>query len=124
MTVFKVIDLPISGAGCGLIDLRSDGVELRVAISNGDIPTGVIFFDNVTAFRFRDEMHSLGYADGSYDTVVEIVDSKWLKKLVEIEPVQIMGSVKGSRHFAVLLSSNGYLEVIAKSVELEPRRES
>lgn len=119
MTIRKIIDLPISGVGCGFIDIRSNGAELRVGISDGQIPAGTIFFDDVTAFRFRDEMHSLGYADGSYDTVVEIVDSEWVRELREIEPEQILGTVEGSRHFAVLLSSNGYLEVVAKSAQLE-----
>lgn len=121
MTIRKAVDLPISGVGCGFIDIRSDGVQLSTGISDGQIPVGTMLFDDVTAFRFRDEMHSLGYADGSYDTVVEIVDSEWVRELLEIEPKQILGSVNGSRHFAVFLSNNGYLEVVAKSVRFQTK---
>jgi hypothetical protein len=116
ITSHKIIDLPISGAGCGIIDIHSDGVQLIVRLSDGEIDAGTILFDEVAAFRFRGEMHSLGYADGSYDTVVEIINSIWLSELIEIEPEQIHRTVRGSHHFAILLSNNGYLEVVAKSV--------
>ena len=119
MTVRKVIDLPISGVGCGFIDIRSDGVQLSVGISDGQIPAGTVLFDDVTAFRFRDEMHSRGFVGESYDTVVEVIDSDWVRELLEIEPEQILGSAEGSHHFVVLLSSNGYLEVVAKTVHLQ-----
>lgn len=122
MIARKTLDLPISGVGCGFIDIRSDGVQLAVGISDGQVPVGTIRFDDVTAFRFRDEMHSRGFIGESYDTVVEVIDSDWLQELIAIEPNQILASVKGSRHFAVLLSSNGYLEVITKSVELQPTK--
>src|SRR5688572_24485928 len=110
MTVREIVNLPISGAGCGFIDIRSTGVHLSVGISDSHIPAGAISFNHVTAFRFRDEMHSLGYANGSYDTVVEIVDSEWHRQILEIEPERIHASATLSRHFAVFLSNNGYLE--------------
>lgn len=118
MTAQKVLDLPISGVGCGEIKIESDGVFIRVDLTDGEHNAGQLVFHDVTAFRFRDEMHSRGFIEDSYDTVVEISDSPWLSELIEIEPQQILGSVVGSRHFAVLLSSNGYLEVVAKTVEL------
>lgn len=121
MNGLKVVDLPISGVGCGEIKIESDGVALTVSLTDGELAAGRLSFDDVTAFRFRDEMHSRGFIQESYDTLVEILESDWLHELIEIEPKQILGSVEGSRHFAVLLSSNGYLEVIAKSVELLPR---
>jgi hypothetical protein len=120
MTAAKVFDLPISGIGCGEIKIESNGVFLRVSLTDGIVDAGQLFFDDVTAFRFRDEMHSRGFIAESYDTLFEIQESAWLKELIEIEPEQILGSVVGSRHFVVFLSSNGYLEVIAKTVELRP----
>jgi hypothetical protein len=121
MTSQKLIDLPISGVGCGEIKIEADGVGLSVCLTDGEIAAGRLSFDEVTAFRFRDEMHSRGFVEESYDTLVEILDSDWLRDLLDNEPKQILGSVEGSHHFAVLLSSNGYLEVVAKSVKLLPR---
>ena len=92
---------------------------LEVEVFDGQRRAGRLVFDTVAAFRFRDEMHSLGYAEDSYDTVVEIEDSDWLKHILSIEPESILLTAKRSKHFAVMLSSNGYLEVIARSVSFE-----
>jgi len=86
--------------------------------TDGMRPAGVLQFGDVTAFRFRDEMHSLGFANESYDCLVEVVESDWHKELCRIEPDHLLVTVKESKHFAVLLSSNGYLEVVAKSATL------
>ena len=119
MIATVVVNLPISGAGCGAIKLVTDGVEFEVEIFDGHRLAGKLLFDTVAAFRFRDEMHSLGYIQGSYDTVVEIEDSDWLKQILSIEPESILLTARRSKHFAVMLSSNGYLEVIARSVTFE-----
>ena len=119
MIATVVLNLPISGAGCGAIRLITDGVEFEVEVFDGQRRAGRLVFDTVAAFRFRDEMHSLGYAEDSYDTVVEIEDSDWLKHILSIEPESILLTAKRSKHFAVMLSSNGYLEVIARSVSFE-----
>ena len=92
----KIVDLPITGAGCGEIEIRSNGVDLTLRFSDGQMIAGTLVFDDVTAFRFRDEMHSLGFADGSYDSLIEIVDSAWYKELCDIEPDRLLSSVTGS----------------------------
>jgi len=68
-------------------------------------------------FRFRDEMHSAGFPTGSYDCVVSSCQTDWLEELSAIEPSGVSG-VAGTKHFAVLFSSNGFLEVVARNVSL------
>jgi len=70
------------------------------------------------AFRFVDELHSAGFAPGSYDAVVEIAPSPWLEHLRAIEPSGY-DQLQDRRHFALLLSSNGYLEVVARELVME-----
>jgi len=120
MEAIKVLDLPIGGAGCGDIQIASDGDSLTLTyqyFSGGQSHSRALQFDDVDAFRFHDEMRSRGFCPGSYDTVVEIRDSEWLAELIEKEPEQILGTTRGKRHFAVLLSNNGYLEVVATEVQ-------
>jgi hypothetical protein len=100
--------------------LTSDGAGLTVHLRNGEVPAGELVFDGVTAFRFRNELHSLGFIPGSYDRLVEVIESDWLAELAAIEPTRISPSVKECHHFAVLLSNNGYLEVVSEAVELLP----
>jgi hypothetical protein len=119
MTAKVVIDLPLSGAGCGAIQLSTDGVDLEVSVYSGLRKIGKLSFDTVVAFRFRDEMHSLGFLEESYDAVVEIAQSEWLSQILALEPDAIHLTAKNCKHFAVMLSSNGYLEVIARSVGFE-----
>lgn len=116
----KVLDLPIGGAGCGEIGISSDGTSVAVRyeyLDGGHSVVKTLRFDDVVAFRFHDEMHSRGFCPESYDAVVEIGRSEWLAELIGKEPEQILGSAKGKRHFAVLFSSNGYLEVIGAEVQ-------
>ena len=117
--------LPVPESGCGDIQMVSDGSDLRVAFEHYSEIDGcdlisTIRFLGVAAFRFHNEMHSAGYFESSYDAVVEVSESRWRRKLHGVEPKQIMGTVSEMRHFAVLFSSNGYLEVVAESFELLP----
>ncbi len=124
-----VLELPVTDAGCGHVRIVATGISLDAEYEHfseelrADV-TAVIRFSGVTAYRFRNEMHALGFSQGSYDALVEIVDSVWRRELLGIEPTGIWGSVEGKRHFAVLFSNNGYLEVIAEEFEeLPPRKE-
>lgn len=121
MGSIQVLRLPIGGSGCEDMELSSDGTELDCIInylSAAQLQTVAVRFKDVIAFRFRDEMHSTGFADGSYDTIVEIDDSTWIRELLQNEPRGILGGVKGKHHIAVLLSNVGYLEVIGESAEI------
>lgn len=108
-----------SDAGCGAIRLLFEATDLLLEYEGhdegGEPIVGRLRFVSVIAFRYRDEMHSLGFAEGSYDSVLTFDDSAWLNELSGIEPRGI-SDVVGRKHFAVLLSQNGYLEVVAERV--------
>jgi hypothetical protein len=108
------------GSGCG--DIRLTYRETYLVLdyefrASGRDYVGHLRFEDVVAFRFRDELHSAGFADASYDEVVDIQDSEWLEQLSVIEPAGF-GALRSRRHFAVLLSNNGYLEVVALRVTI------
>jgi hypothetical protein len=51
---------------------------------------------------------------------VEVGPSPWLEQLRASEPSGY-DQLQDRRHFALLLSSNGYLEVVARELVIEPR---
>ena len=110
MKTKKLLDLPIPKSGCGNSQFQSDGITVALRFeyrSHGKDFIGVIQFREVVAYRYRDELHSLGYASEAYESVAEIADSEWCKEL------HFTG-----KHIAVFLSSNGYFEFLAESVSL------
>ena len=123
-----VLELPITDAGCGTIRIVASSTRLDAEYEyfSRELETdaiGIIRFKDVRAYRFRGELQSLGFVESSYDTLVEIVDSKWRRELLKIEPKGISGGVGSKKHLAVFFSSNGYLEVIAEDFEgLPPRK--
>jgi hypothetical protein len=123
METRKVVDLPIGQAGCGSIQLCTDGVVWSIKYEyslDRELHFGGLLFEDVSAFRFADEQHGK-HVPGTYDTVVEVIHSEWLNELAINETPGLLGSVIGKRHFAVLLSSNGYFEFIAGDVrKLDP----
>lgn len=128
MSERMVMELPVTDAGCGSIRIVASSTRLDAQYqyfseSLSADRVGTIRFNGLRAYRFRSEMHSLGFAEGSYDALVEIADSPWRQELLKIEPSGIWGSVEDKRHFAVLFSNNGYLEVIAETFEELPSRE-
>ena len=121
MNTIEIVNLPVSGAGCERISVTvsSSGLLLEFQYFPSDADgnrVGKLLFSGVAAYRFRKEMLSSGFENESYDAVVMVKDSKWLKSLIKIEPDQISSSVREKSHFAVLLSNNGYMEVIASEV--------
>ena len=114
------MSLSTSDAGCGAIRVMFEGTSLRLEYEghrpDGNPILGHLRFDGVIAFRFRDEPRSAGFIEGSYDTVLELSESPWLQELSDAEPPGF-GDVARRHHFAVLLSQNGYLEVIAEAVD-------
>jgi len=125
MVVHKLIELPISGSGCANIRIVANGVKLLAqygfnSVDDGSRQVGQIIFESTISHRFRSTMHSRDYAEGSYDSLVDIESSDYLKWLLEIEPPMIARSAVDKRHFAIFFSENGYLEVIARSFEVLP----
>jgi hypothetical protein len=122
------IDLPTDDSGCGNIAIMSNGVYVRVEFefwneNEQRNEVGTILFDACIAYRFRDEMHSGGFAEGSYDAIVEVQVSSWWYGLKAMEPPGLSRMADGPmRHFAVLFSNNGYLEALAQQIEILPSR--
>lgn len=121
-----VTDLSTSDAGCGLIRVVFDATDMLLEYEGHDRErkpiVGRLRFCGVIAFRFRNELHSLGFLKGSYDSVMEQGTSEWLDELIRMEPPGYQDAT-GKRHFSVLLSSNGYLEVVADGLKTEPALE-
>lgn len=115
-----VINLPITQSGCGNIRFTFAALnallEFEFREQRQDC-IGSVQFKHVLAYRFRNEMHSLGFVEGAYDSIVILRESEWLAELRSIAPAGI-GDLDFKKHFAVLLSSNGYFEVVADSCEV------
>lgn len=120
MEFLPCLDLPVPGSGCGGIGVHFSGLKLLVEFEytvGAEDLIGLLRFEGVLAFRFRDEMHSAGFPSGSYDCVVSSKSTSWLRELTAVEP-QGVENVAEATHFAVLLSSNGLLEVVARAASL------
>jgi hypothetical protein len=119
MHVAEVMNLPIGGEGCGDVKLSFDGLNVILEFEYNEAHqpfVGHLEFLCSSAFRFRNEMHARGFVSESYDVVVRIEPSEWKTELLRIEPTKsLLSSIKSRHHFAVMLSSNGYFEVIAEA---------
>jgi|SRR5690242_9229228 hypothetical protein len=110
MRAQKLTDLLIPQSGCGNTLLVSDGVTVTLQFEyrrEGKDWIGLIRFEEVIAYRHRDELHSVGYPSESYESIAEIHNSGW--------STELKCSV---RHFAVFLTSNGYFEILAKEFSI------
>lgn len=119
MKTNKLLELRTSGSGCGDIRMVFDGITLTVEYefcSKIGNEVASVRFDGVIAHCFRDEMHSYGFPDSSYDAIVEVDSSDWIKQLASDEPKNVR-SVNEAKHFVVMLSNNGFLEIVATSFE-------
>jgi hypothetical protein len=115
MKAIKLVDLPIPQSGCGKTQIRSDGVSMSLDFEyrkEGRDGIGTVRFKGLIAQRYRDELHSVGYVQESYESIAEIQNSPWCAELKF-----------DGRHFAIFLSSNGYFEVLAQEYMLEEPKE-
>jgi hypothetical protein len=119
-----LVSLPIGGAGCDGAIFSTNATELAIAVVGAETESGrcVIKFDNFIAFRFRNEMHSLGFLEASFDSVCRIVDSSWVAEMKKIRPAGLW--YFETQHFAVMLSNVGYLEVLAEAVQVDTGKDS
>ncbi|SRR5579875_552523 len=126
-TVKKLMDLPISGSGCLWARFAYGDTDATVEFSYTDRQTGrssigILFFPHVIAFRFRDEPHiPVDFYSESYESVAEVSNSQWLTELEKTEPKSSYSKLWRRRHFAVLLSSCGFFELIADDCEFSTR---
>lgn len=117
MTTRRLIELAVQGSGCGDIRIVCDSVSVIAEFEyrgSGQDLIGRLEFRGVKVFRFADEVFASGLVRGAYDTVVEVDPSEWLQSLKQRDA--------SLRHFACFFSSNGYLEVIGRSVVLGETR--
>lgn len=78
----------------------------------------IIEFSLVTAYRFTCKMYCGGFPDGSYDAILEVKDSDWLKTVCANAP-RGHKSPWRQRHFAMFLGSCGCYEFIADDVTVK-----
>ena len=120
MNARPYLSLSMPGSGAGDSRLTCAGSELLLEYeyrSDGRDFIGRLRFWGVAAYRFRNEAHSRGFIPTSYDAVVEVIDSLWFEDVMKGVSEGVSGA-KAKKHFALFLSSNGYFEVIADTVEL------
>ena len=77
-----------------------------------------IEFSLVTAYRFSTEMYCGEFLDGTYDSILEVKDSNWLKSICANEPVGHQ-ELWRKRHFAMFIRGCGYYEFIADDVTVK-----
>jgi hypothetical protein len=127
-TVKKLMDLPISGSGClwARFAYREKDATLEFGYTDrqtGQSSIGTLFFNYVITFRFWDEPHMpLYFYEESYESVAEVADSQWLAELERTEPKSSYSKLWRRRHFAVLLSSCGFFELIGDDCEFSTRK--
>jgi hypothetical protein len=87
---------------------------------DGESHRGGLRFENVRAYRAREEGHSTAWhVKGVYDTLAEVMDSDWVGELAAAEPAERWGSWE-MRHFMIYIDSEGSFEVAAQSWSLLP----
>lgn len=85
--------------------------------NNGNIFKSGIVFEMAIAHSHFAEGYKL--IDDSYDTLIEILDSKWVKELSKSSAYQQTKHLFNLRHFAIYLDSNAQYEVIAHNFKIK-----
>jgi len=117
----KIIhSLITSDSGIGNIVLAFNGLTLIVyyeANSTSGTIVGSICFRYVVSYTFTDEAFAKSFTDGSFDTVVEIVDSRKIYELNKGVNSCFVEAAR-SKHYCVFLSNIGQLDVFAEEIEI------
>lgn len=119
--------LPIEDTGClgnmrVSFDITTLVLEFEYSDSDGIDHVGSLEFDGISAFRFRGEMYSAGFVNSSFNAVVEIPHSAWIRELSRVEPSGLVSAIRNKKHFAVFMRHHGYFEAIAENFEVGPAR--
>lgn len=93
-----------------------DGFAFRYTYFLDDDPLiAEVAFEGVRAYRWRAEAHcTVWHVNGTYNTLVEIENSEWVRELITAEPRHLRAP-REIRHFMISFDDNGCLEVAAKS---------
>lgn len=118
--------LKLHQTGCGFGAIKIDTVPPNLKLyyefrDSGTDQIGILAFKGVIAFRFHDELRFSGAPEESWDSVAIILDSEWLLEIARVEP-PVFSKAERCNHYAIMLSNNGFLEVIAQNVEQLPTR--
>lgn len=113
------IVLDTGGIGAEKVDMNHAGCACTLVCYCEDVNSRplriIIKFTLVTAYRFSDEMHCGGFLADSYDSILEVKNSSWLKSICANEPSGHK-ELWRKRHFAMFIRSCGYYEFIADDV--------
>jgi hypothetical protein len=83
---------------------------------------GSVTFNYVVAFRHSDEKFTKPeYIRSSYDTLIEVRDSNWIKELMDLN--REYTNQRNLRHFAIYLDSYGLYEFIAVRYDFIEKQE-
>lgn len=88
--------------------------------NNDKIFNSGILFETTIAHRHSSEKVTK-FISGTYDKLVEVKDSEWLKELTDISPEWV--AWRNFRHYAIYLDSNGFYEVIAENFKILETRD-
>lgn len=95
--------------------IQVSGTEIQIAIKGRDLQDNIhhveLIFEGMQCYRHTSECFTKSLMN-AYDSVVEIVDSEWLRELNHLNPHAY--SYWSPRHFAVYIDSNGMYEIVAR----------
>lgn len=117
MTAEKKYEIPIFSKTFTKYPIVEVGFQTRIVLEGYDYGGEErhkceIIFDKVVGFK--EEMSALcTFIPGSYDCVVELKDSDWIKSLAENSPEKF--SYWNPKHYALYLEDYGFIQVLANS---------
>lgn len=93
-----------------------DGFAFRYTYFRDDESVNAeVAFEGVRAYRWRAESHCTAWhVAGTYNTLVEVENSEWIRELVMAEPPQLRVPHE-MRHYMISFDDDGCLEVAARS---------
>jgi hypothetical protein len=113
MKITKLWDLPVLSSEVDKISVLHNGCSITITgynINGGEKYR--LHFDVVLCYRHTSERFTKHLYD-SYDTLVEIEESDWLKKLKQLNEDDF--SFWKPRHYAIYLDSVGLYEIISNN---------
>lgn len=85
---------------------------------------GELDFSNAVAFSFKGLLYSSGYISDSYNNVVEVIDSNWMRSLEAISQKDRLLRGQPLHHYTIMLSEHGYYEIAATGFKFTAMKES
>lgn len=111
MKITKLWELPVLSSEVDEISVVQNGCSITITGFNGGVKFK-LHFNVVLCYRYTSERFTKHLYD-SYDTLVEIEDSDWLKELKQLNEDDL--NFWKPRHFAIYLDSVGLYEIISNN---------